>query len=132
MPAGFKLNLGYEHPDLGDEPRADPLKAMEVATAKWAGELLERHYAGHPWKVEVKGGMILISIPPLMGALHHYAVKISDTLTDPGGQRTVLRGAGEILERYQIPRQRFDLDHWRQAMSHVPFTGRGNLAPLQS
>lgn len=134
----FQMRTGYEHPGLGDDLRPDPYKAIKIETARWAGDLLNRHYAGHAWMVEVViqrgGGVIKIRLNGIMPPDRWYVCKMSDVLTDPGGKRTVLRGAGEILERYGLPRNRFDLDHWRLALNAIPLQaklrGKGHLAPL--
>lgn len=130
----FKLNIGYEHPGLGDDHSEDPFARAKVETAKWTGDLLNRNYPGHPWIVEVvmarNGGLIKIRLQGLMPANRWYCVQLNDVLTDPGGRRTVLRGAGELLERYSISRGAFSVDDWQTAMSLTPVTGRGHLAPL--
>ena len=130
----FDLNIGYEHPGLGDDLSEDPFAAAKVSTAQWTGDLLNRNYPGHPWNVEVimskTGGLIKIQLKGLMPADRWYVCHLSAVLTDPGGKRTVLLGAGELLERYQIRRGAFSIDDWQQAMMHAPLTGRGHLAPL--
>ncbi|MCS6760154.1 MAG: hypothetical protein MO852_15395, partial [Candidatus Devosia euplotis] len=112
----------------------DPFARAKVATAKWTGELLNRVYPGHPWNVEVimsrTGGLIKIQIKGLMPTDRWYVCQLHDVLTDPGGKRTVLRGAGELLERYQLRRGAFSIDHWQAAMNLAPMTGRGPVAPL--
>lgn len=138
MPASFQPTLKYEHPGLGDTHDHDPYAAQKMATAKWTGELLNRYYAGHAWHVEVViqkgGGIIKIRLNGLMPADRWYCCQMRDVISDPGGKRTVLKGAGELLERYNIPRADFDLDHWRTALNNMPslakLTGKGHLAPL--
>jgi len=131
----FKLNVGYEHPGLGDDFSHDPFAKAKVETAKWVGTLLDRTYPGHAWRTEVvmakTGGVIKIQLMGLMPSDRWYVVKLSDVLTDPGGKRTVLKGAGELLERYQIPRGKFSIDHWRDALNLIPIKGRGHLDPLR-
>lgn len=129
----FDLRLKYENlDDSGDE---DPFLRAKMATAKWTGELLQRHYPGHPWMVEVRmnrwGGVIQIQLRGIMPVDRWYVVKLSSVISDPGGKRTVLKGAGELLERYQIPRAPFSIDHWKQALQAAPANGRGHLEPLR-
>lgn len=139
----FDMKARYEHPDLGDDPTQDPYAQAKMETARWVGTLLERVYPGHAWHVEVviqrgtamfAGGLVKLRLNGIMPANRWYVVQLADVLTDPGGKRTVLKGAGELLERYGIPRTRFDLDHWRLALNAMPLsakrTGRGHLAPL--
>ncbi|MBW3099248.1 hypothetical protein [Pseudohoeflea coraliihabitans] len=130
----FNLSTRYEHPGLGDDHDEDPFAHAKMATAKWTGELLDRHYPGHPWYCEVvmskTGGLIKIQLRGLMPTNRWYCCQLSDVLNDPGGKRTVLRGAGEILERYSIRRGAFNVDDWQSAMIKAPISGRGHLAPL--
>lgn len=137
MPAGFDMSLRYEDPGLGDMKVDDPQARMKMAVAKWVGELLNRHYPGHAWHVEVKasktGGLIMIRLNGIMPADRWYCIQLNDAFSDPSGH-LVKRGAGELLERYRIPRGNFDLDHWRGALNAMPLsakiTGKGHLAPL--
>lgn len=134
----FNHRLAYEHPGLGDDNSPDPFARAKVATAKWTGDLLNQHYAGHAWHVEVvmsrTGGLIKIRLNGIMPADRWYVCQLRDVISDPGGRRTVLRGAGELLERYGIARSNFRLDDWRQALEAMPVgakrTGRGHLEPL--
>lgn len=129
----FGLNLKYENlDDSGDE---DPFMRAKMATCKWTADLLERHYPGHPWLVNVKmnrwGGVIQIQLRGLMPADYWYVVKMSAAISDPGGKTTVLKGAGELLERYGIARTGFTADQWQQALHRFPINGRGHLEPLR-
>lgn len=134
----FEQRLSYRHPGLGDDASPDPFAGAKVAVAKWAGELLARDFPGHAWHVEVTmsgtGGLIKIRLNGIMPANRWYCVQLADTLTDPGGRRTVLKGAAELLERYRIRRGNFSLDDFRNAIAAMPLgerrTGRGHLAPL--
>ena len=133
----FDLQIKYEAPDLGDGDGENPHQAMEISVAKWVGQLLEREYGGHPWYVEVKmnkqrfGGLIQIQLRGLMPANWWYNVRVEDAMHDPGGKRTVLKGAGEILERYNLPRQKFSADDFVVALRKSPILGGGHLAPLK-
>lgn len=128
------FDLKLRHETSSDEGE-DEFARAKLATAKWTGELLQRHYPGHPWFVETRmnrwGGVIQIQLRGLMPADRWFVVKMSDVLTDPGGKRTVLKGAGELLERYQIARRGFSADEWVQALNRFPITGRGHLEPLR-
>lgn len=137
----FHAQTGYIKPTDGE--KLDPVKTRaEVGTCKWVGALLERTYPGHPWQVQCtigrqgRGGIIKLRINGLMPADRWWVVQLADTLTDPGGKRTVLAGAAALLEMYRIPRGNFDMDHFRAAMNAMPIgarlTGRGHLAPLIS
>lgn len=129
----FKPDLRYER--TSDDPEEqDEFANAKMATAKWVGEKLQQHYPGHPWFVEVKGdrggAVILIQLMGIMPHNRHYAVNFRDALTDPGG-KTIMRGAGELLERYGIARQGFSMDDWKVALSKNAIFGKGSLEPLR-
>jgi hypothetical protein len=129
----FNLNLKYENlDDSGDE---DPFARAKMATCKWAADLLQRYYPGHPWMVEVRmnrwGGVIQIQIRGLMPSNHWYSIPLSRCISDPGGKTTVRKAAGELLERYGIARTGFTVDQWQQALNRFPINGRGHLEPLR-
>jgi hypothetical protein len=132
MPPRFRMNLGYEAPNLGDGPsEPDPHAAMEMATCRWVGDKLEREYPGHAWDVRCEQGIVRFQLRHLMPSDAWYVVKLSDLSSDPGGRRTVLRGAGELLERYNLPRRGFSVDDWRIALNKMPIKGRGHHEPLR-
>jgi len=129
----FNLKLKYENlDDSGDE---DPFARAKMAICKWTAARLEAFYSGHPWMVEVRmnrwGGVIQIQLRGLMPPNHWYSIPLSKVISDPGGRTTILKGAGELLERYNIPRTNFSLDQWRQAIERFPLNGRGHLDPLR-
>lgn len=130
----FAPKVKYERSDLGDGNEDNPHAMVEIETARWVGELLNRYYPGHPWYVEVqiqaRGGVIKIQLKPFMGDKHWYVVKMSDAISDPSGH-LIRRGAGEILERYGFARTGFSPDEFRRALNLVPITGRGHLDPLR-
>jgi hypothetical protein len=131
----FTPEVKYEHPDLGDANEVNDREAMEIATARWTGELLDRNYPGHPWhvvvRIDARGGVIQIQLGGVMPADRWYVCKMSDVISDVGGKRTVLRGAGEILERYGFRRGKFDACDWQAAMAKAPISGRGLLEPCR-
>ncbi len=120
-------NRGYQNPDLDDDISRDPCKVADLMMVNAISEVVERHYPGHPWFIKVMHaqGVVLISIPLFMGATNQYVVKIHDLKSDPG-MRCVIRACGEILERYNIPRQRFDRDHFLNALYGTPIRARGH------
>lgn len=125
----FELSVKHETDDTGK----DPFKWVNIETAKWVAAMLERTYPGHPWVAvcNTRGGVILIQILGLMPANRWFTCKLHDVKSDPGGRNTILRAAGELLERYQIPRRGFSDDHWHEAMARAPINGRGHLEPLR-
>lgn len=69
--------------------------------------LVTRFPVGYEWCVEsdLAQGVVKISIPVLMGVCKWMAINLHTTDLDAG----VLRVAGEILERYLLPRDKFNL-----------------------
>ncbi len=130
----FSPKPHYEN-NSDDPNKRDPFARVKMATCKWTGELLERHYPGHTWWVEVDGdrfgAVIKIQIRVLMPADRWYVVNFRDAVSDPGGRR-IINGAGELLERYGIPRTGFTVDNWKAALARFPIgNGRGHLEPLR-
>ena len=120
MSRGFtQADFSYEQPGEGFEH--DPHKVADLALTKTMAEVLERHYPGYPWMIEVDSsqGIAKISIPLFMGAQNKYVLHLSHLKSDPGF-RCVVRAAGEILERYKIPRRGFSVDAYEAAMNNIP------------
>jgi len=145
MKPGFQPSIRYTRPGLGeDKELVDHYKQLELRTSKWVGTLLEREFPGHAWHVQVQitahggqradDGLISIRLNGLMPADRYFHVHLKDALVQIYGRRAILHAAGELLERYNIPRTGFMLDHWRAALNAMPIKarqlGRGHLAPL--
>jgi hypothetical protein len=142
-PVGGVANQRFrQRVEIADEEVTEQDKARikrELVVVRWVGTALERWYPGHAWHVQVHGGrkdpsnaVIAIRINALMPAHMWITRKYRDCLNDPSG--IIIRSAaGELLERYGIPRAGFDLDHWRQALNAMPLLGKigkGHKAPL--
>ena len=125
----FDLSIRREVDDTG----VDPYELVNIETAKWVGAKLDQNYPGHPWFAicDTRNGIIKIQLRGLMPANRWYVCKLHDVKSDPGGRRTVLKGAGEILERYQLPRRGFSDAHWQDAVARAPLDMRGHLEPLR-
>lgn len=108
----------------------DPFREMKVKTAQWTGALLQKNYPKYPWFVRVeidyRGGTIMISLPHIMGDKHYWCVPMKKALDGVAGQKHILDGAGELLERYNLPRSGFDEADWMKAMK-----GGVNLGALK-
>lgn len=130
------LKLAYENHSDGE---VSDLAPVEMAIAQWTGDLLERTYPGHPWHADVTltnfggriDGVIKLQIMGIMPANMWWSIQASKVHTDPGGKTTILKGAGELLERYGLPRSGFDRDTWRQVINKYPLNGRGHIDPLR-
>jgi hypothetical protein len=84
----------------------------DLATARAVRRILDTAYPGHDWEVlaDSAQGYVAFRIPALMGINYAYLVKGRDLTPE-----AVLKGGGELLERYRLPRGRFDLDRFLQA-----------------
>lgn len=122
---GFLPRLGYEHPDQNDEPRPDPFASADLDLTKKIAAIIDFHYLGQPFLVKVshEQGVVQIQIPALMGATNWFVIPIRYLKSDPG-MKHIVRGCGDILERYNIPRAHFDRDHYVAALTAIPFGRR--------
>lgn len=115
----FDLRVGYEHPDLGDDPRHDPHAKADVALAATILGALDARYPGHPWgaRADHAQGVVLITLRGFGN--WHYCIHISTLKSDPG-LRSVMRGAGELLERIGVARRGFTVDDYKAAVAAGP------------
>jgi hypothetical protein len=124
-PTDFVARFGHQHPDLNDDPRPDPFLEADLALSRRVAEVIERHYFGHPFKVVVRHdqGIVQIQIPKLMPATRWFVVYIADLNADPG-MKAIVRGCGDILERYNLPRCAYDREQFIAALQSVPIITR--------
>jgi hypothetical protein len=94
----------------GDGSRARA--RTDIAAARAVRRILDVAYPGHDWEVvaDSRQGYVAFRIPALMGMNYAYLVKGKD-LTPAA----VLKGGGELLERYRLPRGKFNLDRFLEA-----------------
>lgn len=92
----------------------------EITICKGIGRLLEFHYPGHPWSVEVniEQGYAKVSIPDLLGPNWGWVILLSEM-----SDQLVIKAGGEILERFKIPRSTIDLARYVQIMDTLPLVG---------
>lgn len=92
----------------------------ELTMCKGIGRLLEFHYPGHPWAVEVnvKQGYAKISIPDLLGPNWGYVILLNG-MTD----KAVIEAGGHILERFKMPRNKIDVAAYLSLESKIPLLG---------
>ena len=116
------VKVNYEHPDLGDDPRPDPHAYADIALAKRIGEVLQFHYPAHPWYVEVEHvhGIAKVSIPALMGWTAYFVIHLGSLSVDPS-MKIVVKAGGEILERYKLPRNKYDFFAFAEACRKVNY-----------
>lgn len=111
--AGFgapRIQLQGRVTPSGSFPDAARDKA-DMQMAKGVGRLLQAHYGGHLWQVEVdsKQGVCLITIVLLLG---NWKYKLPLATMQPAD---VIRAGGEILERFNIPRSNMDVGSFLDA-----------------
>lgn len=94
--------------------------AMNDWVCKQIGEKLAQVYPGHPWGVmaEVEHGIAKIAL----GGFTQWpiVIKLSTIKSDPS-LTSVVKYAGELLERLKMPRGAFDLGLHREAMARLPY-----------
>jgi hypothetical protein len=93
----------------------DEHQEADEALMKHMHHVLVQHYPGHPWGVAVEHSQGVAVIFVMGFQQWGYRLKLALLKSDPG-MREVIRGAGEMLERYRMPRSGFDLGQWRAAM----------------
>lgn len=110
--------LRYEAPSDG---KPDKHAAADLAITKKIGAKLEQHYPCQPWLVEVDSaqGVAFISLPIIMRRNQRYCLHLSTIGSDPG-LRCVVRAGGELLERHNVPRAGFQIDHFLAARNANP------------
>jgi hypothetical protein len=83
--------------------------AGDLAAARSVRRILDTAYPGHDWEVIADSGhgYVAFRIPALMGMNFAYLVKGKDLTPE-----AILKGGGELLERYRLPRGKFDLDRF--------------------
>ncbi len=119
------MQLNGRHMRLGHERNADPrlnrLKAWDMALVKNVAQVLEREWPGHFFRVTADHDqrMLRIELPPLIQTPHSYNIPIQKLWTDPG-LTMVIHGAGELLERCQMPTSRWSSDDYRIAVQAQP------------
>lgn len=119
-----KVN-GFNAQKIAYEPPAeaiDPYLTADVTLTKRIADCLNHHYPAHPWLVQVTHaqGVAMIKLPLIMPKNDHWVIKISTINVDPS-LKCVMRAAGEILERYNMPRHGFSLDKFLVAREAGPY-----------
>lgn len=108
---GMNELVDRDDPNRGGD--AEHNRNMALSTRIW--EVLQLHYPGHPWGVGVshRQGVAQIFMPTF--TQWSYVIRLSELKADPG-MKMVVRGAGEMLERFNLPRSGFSTDHYVNAL----------------
>lgn len=122
IPDSFKLHGQDQSILLANEYDAKQ-DAMDIHLARIIAEALEQAYPGHLWAVNVQGDQGIATIHNMMlsgrwGYIMHLDKRYSASETIAVAKR----GAGEILERYNVSRGRMNND--RMAEMKTDFAGR--------
>ena len=114
------LRLDYDPPNILPN-RKDEMKDADRRIVQRVAACLELHHPGHFFKVRVDHAQRLLqmNLPPLLSEPHWYTIPLTVVYCDPG-LRCVVRAAGEILERYRMPRSRWSTDDYRAAVRAQP------------
>ena len=91
----------------GLDDGATMLDCHDMVLAKTAADALDKAYPGHLWAVDVNGGMLNIR-NLLLSAEWGYRIKQLSLFTASDLNARVLKGGGEILERFALARSRFN------------------------
>lgn len=83
------------------------------------GDRLKNYYPGHPWgvKSELEHGIIKICLKGF--EQWSYVIHAHRLKGDPA-MKAVRDAAGEMLERFGMPRAGFKFDHWHSAVKKYP------------
>ena len=115
----FARQIG-RHEGVWDESikgyRADPYKAVNERRCREIWRVVQLHYPGHPWHVAVNTGQGIAQIGLPTFTSWTFNIRLSDLAGDPG-MKVVVKGAGELLERYRLPRAGFDVSHYVAAQA---------------
>lgn len=92
----------------------DPFHAKNSKLSREIWSVVQFHYPGHPWHVGVnhKQGMAQIGLPTFSSWT--FNIRLLDLMMDTK-MSLVIKGAGEFLERYKIPRAGFDVANYVMA-----------------
>jgi hypothetical protein len=93
--------------------------------------VIERYYPGWPWEItcDSRTGIAQIALQPIMG-VQKYVIHLPYLNADPR-MDIVKKFAGEILERFGLPRGPFNAAEWVRVVESIPFykRGRGGFVP---
>lgn len=116
----FTLENGHHVRERGlFDPYGD-FDAANDALCKLVGRKLADTYPGHPWGViaEIEHGIVKIALQGF--TQWPVLIKVSTLKGDPS-LRAVVKYAGELLERLQLPRKGFNLADWKAANTRLPW-----------
>lgn len=77
----------------------------EYKLAMECSQVLEQHYPGHPWAVNIntEGGIAIVK-NYAVSSLYGYVIHLKNLIHDPK-RKAVIKAGGEILERAALARR---------------------------
>lgn len=123
--AGETAPVSFQHGLM--DPHGDKA-AANAHLCRIIGRKLSEAYPGHPWGVSAESEHGIVKIALQGFTQWPVIIKISTLKSDPG-LRSVVRYAGEILERLRLPRGGFSMADWRAATQVRPWVFNRNSAP---
>lgn len=121
--------ISYEQPDQGDDPLPDPFKNADIALAREMGKWLLENYPKQASlfhaTINHAQGVATLRMPMLMGGTNVFILHIPMLQQGPTiFQMEMRQAAGELLERYGLPRGRnFDQDGALERIKQIPRIG---------
>lgn len=90
---------------------AEWISPGDEVVAKNIADVLEKQYPGYLWMVHVSVRTGLIDIKNmLLTGKYGYTIKLTGLFSWDSLRDKVIQAGGEILERYDMPRSRFDAE----------------------
>lgn len=96
----------------------DPHRQFDLFVATRIGEILSHHYPGYPWKItsNAQQGIVHFSIPVLMGPTLNWLIRLAQW--GDLNPKMVIDGAGQLLERMNLPRTGFEVMSFLEARAN--------------
>lgn len=97
----------------------DPYKTADLSLSNEIGRILASKYYAYPWSVisNIAGGILAFQLPELMGPTLNVVIRIKDY--NALNAALVLDRAGNLLERMGLPRDKCDIDLYREAKARL-------------
>ena len=106
---------GGEPEGFVSDPNELEVSGITVLICKQIGDTLEKHYPGWLWAIQPDefGGVLSIRAMRLSGEWG-YVFRLADLQGDAKVvKQLVIRGGGEILERFGVPRGTYRYQDWK-------------------
>ena len=99
-------------------------EALDIHMAKMIGEALHAAYPGHLWAINVRGDQGIVTIHNLMlSGVWGYTLHLDKRYSASETIAAAKRGAGEILERFNVARGNADMER----LGHMETDFRGHV-----